>query len=91
VWPAPFRGRGVLAVLKWRHSVTELTPASSHSPPQWWGWASPRELAKQRRGVIPRRVVAWLCCVRALNARTRAGEGTFVRDPQARRSPPEGA
>jgi hypothetical protein len=34
--------------------------------------ASPRELAKQRRGVIPRRVrvVARPCGVRALNART---------------------
>jgi hypothetical protein len=34
--------------------------------------ASPRELAGQRRGVIPRhvRVVARPCCVRALNART---------------------
>jgi hypothetical protein len=34
--------------------------------------ASPRELAKQRRGVIPRRVrvVAQPCGVRALNART---------------------
>jgi hypothetical protein len=31
---------------------------------------SPRELAEQRRGVIPRRVMARLCCVRALNART---------------------
>jgi hypothetical protein len=52
----------------------ELTPASSHSSPQWWGWAPPRELAEQRRGVIPRRVVARLCCVRALNARTRVRE-----------------
>jgi hypothetical protein len=42
---------------------------------------------KQRRGVIPRRVVARLCCVRALNARTRAGAGALVRDPRARRGP----
>jgi hypothetical protein len=52
----------------------ELTPASSHNPPQWWGWAPPRELAEQRRGVIPRRVVAQLCRVRALNSRTRVRE-----------------
>jgi hypothetical protein len=31
-------------------------------------------LAEQRRGVIPRRVVARLCCVRALNAHTRVRE-----------------
>jgi hypothetical protein len=38
--------------------------------------ASPRELAEQRRGVIPRRVRvgARLCGVRALNARTRVRE-----------------
>jgi hypothetical protein len=38
--------------------------------------ASPRELAKQRRGVVPRRVrvVARPCDVTALNARTRVWE-----------------
>jgi hypothetical protein len=38
--------------------------------------ASPRELARQRRGVIPRRVrvVARPCGVRALNARARVRE-----------------
>jgi hypothetical protein len=41
---------------------------------QWRGWVSPRELAEQRWGVIPRRVMARLCCVRALNARTRVRE-----------------
>jgi hypothetical protein len=41
-----------------------------HSSLQWRGWVSPRELAEQRRGVIPKRVMARLCCVRALNART---------------------
>jgi hypothetical protein len=46
----------------------------SHSPPQWRGWVSPRELAEQRRGVIPRRVMAWLRRVRVLNARTRVRE-----------------
>jgi hypothetical protein len=45
-----------------------------HSSLQWRGWVSPRELAEQRRGVIPRRVMAQLCCVRALNARTRVRE-----------------
>jgi hypothetical protein len=40
----------------------------------------PRELAKQRRGVIPWRVrvVARPCCVRALNARTRVREQVRV-------------
>jgi hypothetical protein len=56
----------------------------SHSSLHWRGWVSPRELAEQRRGVIPRRVMAWLCCVRALNALTRAREqvrsrGSFER------------
>jgi hypothetical protein len=75
-----------------------------HSPPQWRGWVSPRELAEQRRGVIPRRVMARLCCVRALNARTCVREQVRLRgslerggnllegrgDPRARRSPLEG-
>jgi hypothetical protein len=41
---------------------------------QWRGWVLPRELAEQRRGVIPRRVMAQLCCVRVFNARTRVRE-----------------
>jgi hypothetical protein len=42
--------------------------------------ASPRELAEQRRGVIPRRVRvgARPCGVRALNARTRMREQARV-------------
>jgi hypothetical protein len=42
--------------------------------------ASPRELAEQRRGVIPRRVrvVAQPCGVRALNARTSMREQVRV-------------
>jgi hypothetical protein len=46
----------------------------SHSSLQWWGWVPPRELAEQRRGMIPRRVMAQLYCVRALNACTRVWE-----------------
>jgi hypothetical protein len=44
------------------------------------GMASPRELAKQRRGEIPMRVrvVARPCCVRALNARTHVREQVRV-------------
>jgi hypothetical protein len=44
-----------------------------HSAEQRRGWVAPRELAEQRRGVIPRRVRvgARPCGVRALNARTR--------------------
>jgi hypothetical protein len=45
-----------------------------HSSLQWQGWVSPRELVEQRRGMIPKRMMAWLCCVRALNARTRVRE-----------------
>jgi hypothetical protein len=52
----------------------------SHSPPQWRGWASPRVLAEQCRGAISRLAAAWLCGVRALNARTRGGAGALVRD-----------
>jgi hypothetical protein len=46
----------------------------------------PRELAKQRRGVIPRRVrvVARPCCVRALNARTRVREQVRARTRKRR-------
>jgi hypothetical protein len=74
VRPAPLRGRGAFAVQEWAaqcHGVdTGLVAQSS----QWRGWASPRELVEQRRGVIPRRVMARFCCVRALNARTRVRE-----------------
>jgi hypothetical protein len=51
-----------------------LTLAIPHSSLQWRGWVSPRELAEQRRDVIPRRVMARLCCVKALNARTYVRE-----------------
>jgi hypothetical protein len=87
VRPTPLRGRGALAVQEWVAQRREAAPASSHSPPQWWGWAPPRELAEQRRGVIPRRAVARSCCVRALNARThvreqvRAGRTSSEADP----------
>jgi hypothetical protein len=52
----------------------ELTLAMSHSPLEWRAWVPPWELAEQRRGVIPRRMLALLCRVRALNARTRVRE-----------------
>jgi hypothetical protein len=59
---------------------------------------------EQRRGVIPKRVMARLCCVRALNACARVREqvrvwGSLERggnplegggDPRARRNPLEG-
>jgi hypothetical protein len=70
VQPAPFEGAVCQPYRSGRHSVTELTMASSHSSPQWRGWASPRELAEQRWSVISRRVMARLSCVRALNAHT---------------------
>jgi hypothetical protein len=55
------------------------------------GMGSPRELAEQRRGVIPRRMMARLC-LRALNARTRAREQVRLRgNPRARRNPLEGS
>jgi hypothetical protein len=64
----------------------------SHSSLQWQGWVPPRELAEQRRGVIPRHVMARLCHVRALNACARVREQVRVRgsSPQARRNPLEG-
>jgi hypothetical protein len=54
--------------------------------------ASPRELAKQRRGVIPRRVrvVVRPCCVRALNARTRVREQVRVGAREMRAWVPSG-
>jgi hypothetical protein len=70
----------------------------SHSPPQWRGWVPPRELAQQRRGMIPRRMMAPPCWVRALNARTRVRERACARgsleraevNPRARRNPLDG-
>jgi hypothetical protein len=34
-----------------------LTPAMSHSLPQWRGWVPPRELVQQDRGVSPKRMM----------------------------------
>jgi hypothetical protein len=67
----PFEDAACWSYGSGRQSVTELTPAMLHSSLQWRGWVSPRELAEQRRDVIPRRVMALLYYVRALNARTR--------------------
>jgi hypothetical protein len=77
----------------------------SHSPPQWRGWVPPRVLAQQRRGMIPRRMIAPPCCVRALNVRTRVRERACVcegasseaeparggREPSSEADPLEGA
>jgi hypothetical protein len=74
VRPAPLRGRGALAVQEWVAQCHGADTGLVAQSPQWREWASPRELAEQRQGVIPRRVMARLCCVRALNARTRVWE-----------------
>jgi hypothetical protein len=65
VRPAPLRGRGALAVQEWAAQCHGADTGLVAQSPQWRGWASPRELAEQRRGVIPRRVMARLCRVRA--------------------------
>jgi hypothetical protein len=74
VRPAPLRGCGALAVQEWAAQCHGADTGFVAQSPQWRGWASPRELAEQHRGVIPRRVMAQPCRVRALNARTRARE-----------------
>jgi hypothetical protein len=70
VRPAPLRGHGALAVLEWAAQCHGADTGLVAQSPTVAGMGSPRELAEQRRGVIPRRVVAQLCHVRALNART---------------------
>jgi hypothetical protein len=74
VQPAPLRGRGVLAVQEWATQCHKADTGLVAQSPQWRGWASPRELAEQRRGVIPRLVMVQPCCVRALNVRARVRE-----------------
>jgi hypothetical protein len=74
VRPTPLRGCGALSVQEWAAQYHRADTGLVAQSPQWRGWASPRELAEQRRGVIPRRVMARLCCVRALNAHTRVRE-----------------
>jgi hypothetical protein len=74
VRPAPLRGRSALAILKWAAQCHGASTGLVAQSPQWRGWAPPRELAEQRLGVIPRHVMARLCCVRALNARTHVRE-----------------
>jgi hypothetical protein len=70
VRPAPLRGRGALAVQEWAAKCHEADTGLVAQFPTVVGMGSPW----MRRGVIPRRVVARLCCVRALNARTRVRE-----------------
>jgi hypothetical protein len=74
VWPAPLRGRGALVVREWAAQCHGADTGHVAQSPQWRGWVPPRELAKQRRGVIPSHMMARLCRVRALNARTRVRE-----------------
>jgi hypothetical protein len=74
VWPAPLRGRGALAVWEWVAQCHGADTGHVAQPPTVAGMGSPRELAEQCWGVIPRHMMARLCRVRALNARTRVRE-----------------
>jgi hypothetical protein len=74
VRPAPLRGRGALAVLEWAAQCHGADTGLVAQFPIVAGMGCPRESAEQCRGVIPRRVVARLCRVRALNARARVRE-----------------
>jgi hypothetical protein len=74
VRPDLLRGRDALAIQEWAAQCHGADTGLVAQSPQWRGWASPRELAEQCRGVIPRRVMVRLCYVRALNARTRVRE-----------------
>jgi hypothetical protein len=66
----------VLAVQKWAAQCHRADTGLVAHRSTVAGMGSPRELAEQHRGVIPRRVrvVARPCGVRALNARTRGQE-----------------
>jgi hypothetical protein len=70
----PLRGRGALAVQEWAAQCHRADTGHVAQSPTVAGMGSPRELAEQRRGVIPRRVMARLCGVRALNDCTRVRE-----------------
>jgi hypothetical protein len=72
--PPPPRGRGASAVQEWAAQGHGADAGLVAQFPTVVGMGSPRELAEQRRDVIPRRVVARLRGVRALNARTRVQE-----------------
>jgi hypothetical protein len=74
VRPAPLRGCGALAVQEWAAQCHGADTGLVAQFPTVVGMGPPRELAVQRQGMIPRRVMERLCCVRALNARTRVRE-----------------
>jgi hypothetical protein len=86
VWPAPLRGRGVLAVREQAarcHGADTGHVAQSSTVA---GMGSPRELVQQGRGMIPRRMMAPPRRVRTLNARTRVREQACLRGrPRTRR------
>jgi hypothetical protein len=65
VLPARLRGHGVLAIREWATQCHGADTGHVAQFLQWRGWVFPRELAEQCRGVIPRRVMARLFCVRA--------------------------
>jgi hypothetical protein len=71
VQPAPLRGLGALAVREWAAQCHGAYTSHVAKSPTVAGMGPPRELAEQRRGVIPRRMMARLCRVRALNVCTR--------------------
>jgi hypothetical protein len=54
-----FRGRGTSAVREWAAECHGTDTGHTAQRRTVTGMASPGELAEQRRGVIPRRVVAW--------------------------------
>jgi hypothetical protein len=55
-----FRGRGASAVREWAAQCHGTDTGHAAKRRTVAGMASPGELAEQRRGVIPRRAVAWI-------------------------------
>jgi hypothetical protein len=74
VRPPPLRGRGTLAVQEWAPQCHGADTGLVAQFPTVAAMGSPWGVGGTAPGVIPRRIVARLCCVRALNAHTRVRE-----------------
>jgi hypothetical protein len=92
VRPAPLRGRGALAVLKWAAQCHGADTGLVAQPPTVAGMGSPQGVGGTALGCDSQvHDGAALPCQSIKCSLPRAEVGALARDPRARRSPLEGA
>jgi hypothetical protein len=92
VRPAPLRGRGALAVLKWAAQCHGADTGLVAQSPTMAGMGSPQGVGETAPGRDSQaHDGAALPCQSINCSLPRAGAGALARDPRARRNPLEGA